>query len=77
MGNQVTSKGQVTIPPAMRKKHGLLPRCPIEFVDRPDGVLVVKAGKAMRGKRVLAALLRGGRVNARTDDWLRLTRGEA
>ena len=72
---RVTGKGQVTIPPAMRKKHGLFPRAEVELVDQPDGVLVVKAANLSRGKRVLSALLRGGKINARTEDWLRLTRG--
>jgi bifunctional DNA-binding transcriptional regulator/antitoxin component of YhaV-PrlF toxin-antitoxin module len=73
---KVTGKGQITIPPAMRKKHGLLPRAKVEFVDQPDGVLVIKAAKLSRGKRVLSVLLRGGKVKGRTEDWLRLTRGE-
>ena len=74
---KVTSKGQVTIPPTMRKKHGLLPQCLVEFIDQPDGVLVVKVAKRSRGKRAVATLLRGGKVSARTADWLRLTRGGA
>jgi bifunctional DNA-binding transcriptional regulator/antitoxin component of YhaV-PrlF toxin-antitoxin module len=74
---KITGKGQVTIPPAMRKKHGLLPQREVEFVDQPDGVLVVKAGKLSRGKRVLAALLRGGKVKGDTANWLRLTRDAA
>jgi len=61
---KITSKGQVTIPLTMRRKHGLLPRREVEFVDQPNGVLVVKAGKLSRGKRVLAVLLRGGKVKA-------------
>lgn len=36
-----------------------------------------KAGKLTRGKRVLAALLRGGKVKGDTESWLRLTRGTA
>ena len=74
---KITGKGQVTIPPAMRRKHGLLPQREVEFVDQPDGVLVVKAGKLSRGKRVLAALLRGGKVKGDTASWLHLTRGAA
>ena len=74
---KMTSRGQVTIPLTMRRKHGLLPRREVKFVDQPDGVLVVKAGKRSRGKRVLTALLRGGRVKGNTVDWLRLTRGAA
>jgi bifunctional DNA-binding transcriptional regulator/antitoxin component of YhaV-PrlF toxin-antitoxin module len=74
---KITGKGQVTIPPAMRKKHGLLPQREVEFVDQPNGVLVVKASKLSRGKRVLARLLRGGRVKGDAESWLRLTRGAA
>ena len=74
---KITSKGQVTIPPAMRRKHGLLPQHEVMFVDQPDGVLIVKAGKLSRGKRVLAALLRGGKVKGDTESWLRLTRNAA
>jgi bifunctional DNA-binding transcriptional regulator/antitoxin component of YhaV-PrlF toxin-antitoxin module len=74
---KITNKGQVTIPPDMRRKHGLLPQREVEFVDQTDGVLVVKAGKLMRGKRVLAALLRGGKVKGDTESWLRLTRSAA
>ena len=64
---KIAGKGQVTIPTAMRKKHGLLPRREVKFVDQPDGVLVVKASKLSRGKRVLAALLRGGKVKGDTE----------
>ena len=74
---KITGKGQVTIPPAMRKKHGLVPQREVEFVDQPDGVLVIKASKLSHGKRVLAALLRGGKVKGNTESWLRLTRGAA
>ena len=72
---KMTSKGQVTIPPALRKKHGLIPPCDVSFVDQPNGVLVVKAGHGSRGAQVVSTLLRGGKVSGRTDDWLRLTRG--
>ena len=73
---RITDKGQITIPPAMRKKHGLRARAEIQLVDRPEGILVVKAARPSAGKRVLASLLRGGRVKARTSNWLRLTRAE-
>jgi len=73
---RVTGKGQITIPPAMRKKHGLVPRAEVELVDRPEGVLVIKAAKLSGGKRVLSALLRGGKIRGRTSEWLRLTRSD-
>lgn len=72
---KISGKGQITIPPALRRRHGLLPHQEVELVEQPDGVLVVKSSKASRGKRVLAVLLRGGRVKSRTQDWLRATRG--
>lgn len=74
---KVTGKGQVTIPRDMRRRHGLLPHREIEILDQPDGILIVKAGKPSPGKRAVAVLLLGGRIKARTHDWLRLTRGEA
>jgi bifunctional DNA-binding transcriptional regulator/antitoxin component of YhaV-PrlF toxin-antitoxin module len=73
---RVTGKGQITIPPAMRKKHGLFPRAEVELVDRPEGILVVKAAKLTGGKRVLNTLLNGGKIRGRTRDWLKLTRGD-
>ncbi|MBI3850325.1 MAG: AbrB/MazE/SpoVT family DNA-binding domain-containing protein [Verrucomicrobia bacterium] len=74
---KISRKGQVTIPSNMRRKHGLLPRRNVEFVDQPNGVLLIKAGRVSTGRRVLARLLAGGRIKGRTQDWLRLTRGTA
>ena len=71
---KVTDKGQVTIPSGMRKKHGLLPDAEVAFVDQPDGVLVTRARKPTRGKRVLSTLMRGGVVAGRTKDLLQMTR---
>ena len=73
---KITSKGQVTLPPAMRKKHGLLPACEVELVDQPEGVLVVRSAKSSPGKRIVATMLRGGKVKGCTKDWMALTRGD-
>ena len=73
---KITRKGQVTVPPAMRRRHGLLSECPVEFVDKPEGISVVKAGKLPRARRALATLLRGGKIKGNTADWLRFTRGD-
>jgi bifunctional DNA-binding transcriptional regulator/antitoxin component of YhaV-PrlF toxin-antitoxin module len=72
---KITRTGQVTIPSAMRRKHGMLAEAEVQLVDRPDGVLVIKAANNPRGKRAVATLLRGGKIKGRTKDWLRLTRG--
>ncbi|HEV2692881.1 MAG TPA: AbrB/MazE/SpoVT family DNA-binding domain-containing protein [Verrucomicrobiae bacterium] len=74
---KVTDKGQVTIPPAMRKRHGLLPNHEVRLIDQPNGVLIVKAPKLTRGRRVLATLLAGRKIKGRTKGWLELTRGKA
>ncbi len=74
---KITRKGQVTLPPALCKKHGLGPESEVEFVDQPEGVLIIKAVKTARGKRALAAMLRGGKVKGTTKEWLRLTRDAA
>jgi bifunctional DNA-binding transcriptional regulator/antitoxin component of YhaV-PrlF toxin-antitoxin module len=73
---KITSRGQVTIRPAMRRKHGLRPQYPVEFVDQPDGNLAVKAGKLPRGRQALATRLRGGKIKGNTTDWIQFTRGD-
>lgn len=78
---RVTSKGQVTIPQAIREQAGLLPNTEVEFLVEEGGVRVVKAGKARRltrgGSAVKRLLELGGRVPMATDEILALTRGEA
>jgi bifunctional DNA-binding transcriptional regulator/antitoxin component of YhaV-PrlF toxin-antitoxin module len=75
MSVKITRTGQVTIPPAMRRKHGLRAQVEVELVDQPNGVLVIKAATTAHGRRALATMLRGGKIKGRTKDWLRLTRG--
>jgi bifunctional DNA-binding transcriptional regulator/antitoxin component of YhaV-PrlF toxin-antitoxin module len=72
---KITTKGQVTIPTELRTRHGLEPHQEVTFVDQPNGVLVVKAGKRKKGARVLSTLLSGGKVKGHTNDWLKMTRG--
>ena len=73
---KVSAKGRVTIPPRLRKKHGLSAHVEIAFVDQPNGVLVTRAAEPTRGKEVLATLMRGRVVKGRTKDLLRMTRGD-
>jgi len=40
MGNLVTSKGQVTIPKAVRDRLGILPGSAVRFELAPDGCVV-------------------------------------
>ena len=73
---RITSKGQVTIPIAVRKKAGLLPNTEVEFVVRGNTVIVKKAENTLRrSRRVLTAM--PGKVTKAfsTDEIMALTRG--
>jgi AbrB family looped-hinge helix DNA binding protein len=75
---RITSKGQVTIPIAMREKLGLLPNVEVEFALDRDSVRIKKArGKKTRGQLIVERLRgsapRGGMT---TDQIMALTRGE-
>lgn len=78
---RITSKGQVTIPQAVREEAGLLPETEVDFVVEADGVRIVKATETRRpsrGARALARLRRAaGQVSMSTDEIMALTRDEA
>ena len=75
---KLTSKGQVTIPRALREQFGLNPNTEVTFEAAAEGVLI-KAAVASRRKR-FATWLRKARGSATggmtTDEIMRLTRGE-
>ena len=76
---QVTSKGQVTIPVELRRRHGMLPRTEVEVVEC-DGQVVIrpKPGGVNRG-RWIAEQVRGrltGKTGFTTDELMAMTRGE-
>lgn len=76
---RITSKGQVTIPIAIREKLGLLPNCEVVFELDRDSVRIRKAKGTMgRGERLLE-LMRAApkpRRGMTTDQLMALTRGE-
>jgi len=75
---RMTSKGQVTIPMAIRDKLGLLPNTVVEFEIVGDAVRVRKAAGQDRGSRGQALVERlRGRATRKitTDEIMRLTRG--
>ncbi len=78
---RITSKGQVTIPQAVREEAGLLPETEVEFIVEPDGVRIVKTHAARRPSRGARAVahLRGsaGHVSMSTDEIMALTRDKA
>jgi len=74
---RITSKGQVTIPLAIRQATGLLPDCEVEFRVRGKKVILEKVSKQpLRGERVVRRLRGRGSVNMSTDEIMELTRGE-
>jgi AbrB family looped-hinge helix DNA binding protein len=78
---RITSKGQVTIPKAVREKLGLLPHTEVDFVLDGDSVRIVKATSARaetRGQQAVRLLreARGKGVGMTTDEIMELTRGE-
>lgn len=74
---KITCKGQVTIPQAVRERHGLLPGTEVRFVEEGDAVRLVKAEGALLRGRALVERMRG-RATTRlsTDDIMALTRGD-
>jgi AbrB family looped-hinge helix DNA binding protein len=78
---RITSKGQVTIPQAVREQAGLLPGTEVEFVVEGQRVRIVKAHatrRASRGARAVGHLRRGARhVSMSTDQIMALTRGDS
>jgi len=40
---RITSKGQVTIPNVMRKRYNITPHTALEFIPRPEGILIKPA----------------------------------
>lgn len=74
---KITTKGQVTIPQAIREKLGLLPHTEVDFEVRGDVVVVTKAtGNATRGRRIVDAIRGRGDVPMTTEEILALTRGD-
>ena len=77
MPTTLTSKGQVTIPKAIRDRLGLKPGHKVEFVaDRRGRVVVEPVKPPQRAPRSRFAALRGAAdTGMTTDQILALTRG--
>jgi AbrB family looped-hinge helix DNA binding protein len=77
----LTSKGQVTIPQAIREKLGLVPGTRVIFDVVGDSVRIRKASRQDRGAQLTARMRAAGRQAGRprmtTDEIMALTRGEA
>ena len=74
---RITSKGQVTIPQAIRERYGLLPDTEVEFVESDGHVtLVPHPSKGDdSGSRAVSRLRGSATTGMSTDEILALTRG--
>jgi AbrB family looped-hinge helix DNA binding protein len=75
---RITSKGQVTIPQAIRRQCGLLPHSEVEFRVEEGRVILEKTSQApSRGEEALQRLRQARLATPlSTDELLVLTRGE-
>ena len=75
---RITTKGQVTIPQAIRDRLGLLPHCEVVFEIDKDSVRIRKAkGSRSRGDHLLELMRRAKpKPGMTTDEIMQMTRGE-
>lgn len=74
---RVTSKGQVTIPVAIRQKLGSMPNTEVEFIlEGEDRAVLRKVGRSNRGERLIETMRGKGAVSLSTDEIMALTRVE-
>jgi AbrB family looped-hinge helix DNA binding protein len=76
---RITSKGQVTIPLAIREKAGLLPNTEVEFDFDGKAVRIRRARRKSgsgRGAGLVAHMRGRGDGTMTTDEIMALTRGE-
>jgi AbrB family looped-hinge helix DNA binding protein len=76
---RITSKGQVTIPIAIRERAGLLPQTEVEFELDGKAVRIVRAKNRKsdgRGARLVRHLRGRGDVAMSTDAIMALTRDD-
>ena len=71
---RITTKGQVTIPLAVREHLGLMPHTEVEFVIKGDTAVLTKATGRRRGRKLVDHMRGRGNVRMSTDEILALTR---
>ena len=76
MPTNVTSKGQVTIPQAIRERMGIVTGDKIDFEMAPDGrIVMVKVGAKLPPSKFEAMRGRAG-PGMTTDEIMAMSRGE-
>ena len=72
---KVTTKGQVTIPLALRTKTGMLPGSEVEFIEERGQLYLRKIKGSGRGGGLVTRMTGQGNLKMSTDEILALTRG--
>lgn len=76
MGATVTSKGQVTIPKAVRDLLDLQPGTEVQFRRAEDGTIVLERADQKRTRSFFEKFLGHAGPGMTTDEVMALTRGE-
>lgn len=76
--SSITSKGQVTIPHAIREKFGLLPHTEVEFVVTNGTIQLMRAKKGSeRGAKIVERMRQSKwQSDLTTNEIMKLTRGD-
>jgi AbrB family looped-hinge helix DNA binding protein len=72
---RLTTKGQVTIPLAIRERLGLMPNSEVEFEVVGDSVRIRKAKQQSRGRDLVARMRGRATTGVTTAQIMALTRG--
>jgi AbrB family looped-hinge helix DNA binding protein len=72
---RLTSKGQVTIPAALRERYGLHPGDEVDIIDA-EGVLRIVPASPTRGRRLVRGMRGRATTSMSTDQLLGLLRDE-
>ena len=77
MSGKVTTKGQITIPLALRDRLGIHPGATVEFSVEGETIVVRKqrGGETGRGARLVAGLRGTATSSISTEEIMELTRG--
>ncbi len=75
---RITTKGQVTIPQAIRESQGMFPHTEIRFVEEGNTVRIEKVQhpRLSRGERIVQNLAGKATIKTTTDELMALLRGE-
>ena len=74
---KLNSKGQVTIPAELRRRHGFIEGDDVQVVEDGDTLRIVHGEPAQsRGARIVSRLRGRATTDMTTDDLMELLRGE-